>query len=69
MATKPEKPRSIMTRLIDDLELKVLKSPVNSTLVNVDGEDLLILVEYTRQLEAVVLSNDEDPRKARQLFK
>ena len=57
-----------MTKLIDDLELKVLKSPVNTVMVNVNGEDLLILVEYARQLESVILSNDEDPKKAQQLY-
>jgi hypothetical protein len=68
MSTKPAKFRSIMTKLIDDLELKVLKSPVNTVMVNVNGEDLLILVEYARQLESVILSNDEDPKKAQQLY-
>jgi hypothetical protein len=57
-----------MTKLIDDLELKVLKSPVNAVMTNVNGEDLLILVEYARQLEAVILSIDEDPKKAQQLY-
>lgn len=68
MSTKPAKFRSIMTKLIDDLELKVLKSPVNAVMTNVNGEDLLILVEYARQLEAVILSIDEDPKKAQQLY-
>jgi hypothetical protein len=60
---------SIMTKLIDDLELKVLKSPSNAVNVTVNGEDLLILVEYARQLEAVIKMMDDDPSKARQLFK
>lgn len=60
---------SIMTKLIDDLELKVLKSPTNSVNVSVNGEDLLILVEYARQLEAVIKMMDDDPSKARQLYK
>ena len=62
------KQRTIMTKLIEDLELKVLTSPVNATTVTVSGEDILILVEYARQLEAVIISNDDDPKKARQLF-
>lgn len=70
MSTKktPPKQHVKMTRLIDDLELKVLKSPTTASTVTVSGDDLLILVEYARQLEAVITSNDEDPKKARQLF-
>lgn len=60
---------SIMTKLIDDLELRVLKSNSNATNVMVNGDDLLILIEYARQLEAVIHSIDDDPAKARQLFK
>lgn len=63
------KQRTIMTKLIDDLELKVLKSPVNSTFTSVNGEDLLIVIAYVRQLEAVIMSMDEDPKKAKQMFK
>jgi hypothetical protein len=59
---------SIMTKLIDDLELKVLKSN-NSRNVYVNSDDLLILVEYARQLEAVINMMDDDPSKARQLYK
>lgn len=61
--------RSIMTKLIDDLELKVLKSPANQVNVSVNGEDLLIMIEYARQCEAVILMMDDDPRRARQLYK
>lgn len=60
---------SIMTKLIDDLELKVLKSTNNSNSVWVNGDDLLILLEYTRQLEAVIKMMDDDPSRARQLYK
>ena len=60
---------SIMTKLIDDLELRVLKSPSNSVNVTVNGDDLLILIEYARQLEAVINMMDDDPSKARQLYK
>jgi hypothetical protein len=60
---------SIMTKLIDDLELRVLKSPSNSINVVVNGDDLLILIEYARQLEAVINMMDDDPSRARQLYK
>lgn len=60
--------RSIMTKLIDALELKVLMSPTNSTTTTVDGGELLILVEYARQLEAVINSIDQDPKKANHLI-
>lgn len=58
-----------MTKLIDDLELRVLKSGSNSINVTVNGDDLLILIEYTRQLEAVIKMMDDDPSRARQLYK
>jgi hypothetical protein len=58
-----------MTKLIDDLELKVLKSTNNSNSVWVNGDDLLVLLEYARQLEAVINMMDDDPSKARQLYK
>lgn len=56
---------SIMIKLIDDLELKVLKSPSSAKTVSVNAEDLLILIEYARQLEAVVLMMDGDPASAK----
>ncbi len=59
----------IMTKLIDDLELKVLKSTSGVANVYVNGEDLLILIEYTRQLEAVIQMMDGDPSQAKQLYK
>lgn len=58
----------IMTKLVDDLELKVLKSASGAN-VYVNGEDLLILVEYCRQLEAVIKMMDGDPSQAKQLYK
>jgi hypothetical protein len=58
----------IMTKLVDDLELKVLKSSSGAN-VHVNGEDLLILIEYTRQLEAVINMMDGDPSQAKQLYK
>jgi hypothetical protein len=61
--------RSIMTKLIDDMELKVLKSPTSSVNVSVNGEDLLILIEYARQCEGIILSIDADPKKAKQFYK
>jgi hypothetical protein len=60
--------RGMMTKLIEDLELVVLKSPVNAKNVSVNAEDLLILIEYARQCEAVILMNDGDLRTARQLL-
>lgn len=60
---------STMSRLMDDLELKVLKSPSSSVNVTVDSEDLLILIEYARQCEAVILMMDADPKKAKQFYK
>lgn len=60
---------SIMTALIEDLELKVLKSAANAMNVSVPGEDLLILIEYARQLEAVVLMMDGDHKQASKLVK
>jgi hypothetical protein len=60
--------RGVMTKLIDDLELEVLKSPASAVNVSVNAEDLLILIAYARQCEAVILMMDEDPRKARQLY-
>jgi len=64
--TTPPKQHIKMTRLIDDLELKVLKTSASN--VNVSSDDLLILVEYARQLEAVVSSDGDDPHNAKQLF-
>jgi hypothetical protein len=60
---------SMMTKLIDDLELRALKSSPNSVNVVINSEDLLILVEYARQLEAVIKMMDDDPSRARQLYK
>ena len=60
--------RSIMTKLIDDLEISVLKSPQAKQYVSVNGEDLLILIEYARQCEAVILMMDADPKKASKLI-
>lgn len=61
--------RSIMTKLIDDLELKVLKSPSSAVNVVVNAENLLILIEYARQCEAVILMMDADPKTAKELYK
>lgn len=61
-------PRTIMTKLIEDLELKVLMSPVDSVMVDVNGEDLLILIEYARQMESIIVSDGQDPKKAKQLY-
>lgn len=58
----------IMTKLVEDLELKVLKSTSGAN-VYINGEDLLILIEYTRQLEAVIHMMDGDPSQAKQLYK
>ncbi len=60
---------SIMTALIEDLELKVLRSPANAVNVSVSGEDLLILIEYARQCEAVILMMDGDHKQANKLVK
>lgn len=60
---------TIMTALIEDLELKVLKSPANAVTTNVPAEDLLILIEYARQLEAIVKMMDGDPKQANKLVK
>lgn len=60
---------SIMTTLIEDLELKVLKSPAKAVTVTVSAEDLLILIEYARQLEAVVKMMDGDPKQANKLVR
>jgi hypothetical protein len=61
--------RFVMTKLIDDLELKALKSPTKAVTVNVSIDDLLILIEYARQCEAVIMSIDEDPLKAREHYR
>lgn len=61
--------RFVMTKLIDDLEIKALKSPVKAVTVNVSIDDLLILIEYARQCEAVIMSIDADPRQAREHYK
>lgn len=58
----------MMTKLIDDIELRVLMGPTNATTATVNADDLLILVEYARQLEFVIQSIDDDPKKARQLY-
>lgn len=60
---------SVMTRLIDDLELKVLKSPSKSVNVTVSADDLLILIEYARQCESVIMMMDSDPKLAKEVFK
>ena len=60
--------RSVMTKLIDDLELVVLKTPAMKKNVTVSGEDLLILVAYARELEAVILMMDDNPDRAKELF-
>lgn len=65
---KPVK-RSVMTKLMDDIEVKALKAPSKATNVWVSVDDLLILIEYARQCEAVILMMDDDPRKARELYK
>lgn len=59
----------LMEALIDDLELAVLKTPSKQKTVSVSGEDLLILIEYARQCEYVILMMDGDPQKARDIFK
>jgi hypothetical protein len=55
----------LMEALIDDLELAVLKTPAKQKNVTVSGEDLLILIEYTRQCEYVIKMMDADPKKAK----
>jgi hypothetical protein len=59
----------VMTKLIEDLEVKALKSPNKAVTVSVSIDDLLILIEYARQCEAVILMMDNDPRKAREIYK
>lgn len=61
--------RTMMTKLIDDIELAVLKSPSTTTKVPLSVDDVLILVEYARQCEAVILMMDEDPAKAKEVYK
>ena len=58
----------LMEALIDDLELAVLKTPAKQKTVNVSGEDLLILIEYARQCEYVIMMMDADPQKAKDCF-
>jgi hypothetical protein len=60
--------RSVMTRLIDDLELEVLRTPASQRNVSVSGEDLLILIAYARECEAVILMMDDNPDRAKELF-
>jgi hypothetical protein len=61
--------RSVMTKLIDDLELVVLKSPSKSVNVSVSSDDLLILIEYARQCESILMSLDSDPKMAKEYYK
>lgn len=63
------KQHGIMTTLVEDLELSVLKTPPAQKNVSVSGEDLLILIAYTRQLESVIKMMDTDPAKAKDVMK
>jgi hypothetical protein len=61
---------SMMTKLIDDLELRALKSSPNSVNVVINSEDLLILVEYARQLRRALSYQSMRPvKKAKQFYK
>lgn len=68
MATRLSK-HAQMTKLIDSIEMTVLKTPLHQTKVPIDSNDLLTLIEYARQCEAVILMMDEDPSKAKQSYK
>lgn len=67
MSTKVVK-RSTMTRLLDDVERVALKTPARQKKTYVSTDDLLILIEYARQCEAVILMMDDDPSRAKELF-
>ena len=54
---------------MEDIEKVVLKTPAHQSRASVNGDDLLILIEYARQCEAVIMMMDEDPKKAKEVFK